>query len=102
MEGLGYEISPSLAQALRLPVESGLLVAQIYQDSPADRAGLRSATEQVIFGNRRYLAGGDILITAVDGVELTRWDDLSAYLEEKTEVGQTVTLTIIRDGKEQT
>jgi S1-C subfamily serine protease len=101
VEGLGYEISPSLAQALRLPVESGLLVAQIYQDSPADRAGLRSATDQVILRNRRYLTGGDIL-TAVDGVKLAKWDDLSAYLQEKTEVGQQVTLTILRGGKEST
>ena len=101
IEGLGYEISPGLAQALRLPVESGLLVAQIYQDSPADRAGLRSATDQVILRNRRYLTGGDIL-TAVDGVKLATWDDLSAYLEEETEVGQQVALTILRGGKEQT
>ncbi len=98
VEGLGYEISPSLARALDLPVQEGLLVAQIYQGSPADRIGLRNASDQVIVGNRRYLVGGDIL-TAVDGVKLSKWDDLSAYLEEKTEVGQTVTLSLVRDGK---
>ncbi len=100
VEGLGYELSPTLAQAFQLPVESGLLVAQIYQGSPADRAGLRSATDRVIFGNRRYLVGGDV-ITAIDGVKLATWDDLTAYLQEKAQVGQAVTLTIVRDGKEQ-
>jgi S1-C subfamily serine protease len=98
VEGLGYEISPSLARALDLPVQEGLLVAQIYQGSPADRIGLRNASDQVIVGNRRYLVGGDIL-TAVDDVKLSKWDDLSAYLEEKTEVGQTVTLSLVRGGK---
>lgn len=99
IEELGYEISPALAQVLDLPADSGLLLARLYQDSPADRADLRTATDQVVIGNRRYLVGGDI-VTAIDGVPLARWDDLSAYLQEKTEVGQVVTLTVLRNGKE--
>ncbi|MEJ5197843.1 MAG: trypsin-like peptidase domain-containing protein [Anaerolineae bacterium] len=97
VEGLGYEITPALAKALRLPVERGLLVARLYRNSPADRAGLRTAQREVIVGNRRYLVGGDI-ITEVDGRPMTTWDKLSAYLEEECEVGQTITLTVIRDG----
>ncbi len=99
IEGLGYELSPNLARALRLPVESGLLIAQMYEGSPADRAGLRSATEQVVLGNRRYLVGGDVL-TAINDQPLARWDDLNRYLEEQTSVGQAVTLTVIRNGRE--
>ena len=99
VEGLGYELSSGLVGVLKLPVQSGLLLAQMYQGSPADKAGLRKATNEVVIGNRRYLTGGDILI-AVDGTKLSKWDDLSAYLEEKAEVGQTVTLKLMRDGKE--
>ena len=101
IEGLGYEISSGLAKALNLPVQSGLLLARMYQNGPADKAGLKTATNDTVIGNRRYLTGGDILI-AVDGTKLSKWDDLSAYLEEKTEVGQTVTLKLVRDGKELT
>lgn len=101
IEELGYELSPRLASVLNLSVESGLLIARIYRDSPADRAGVRSARREVIIGNRRYLVGGDVL-TAIDGVRLTRWEDLNAYLDEKTEVGQQVALTVIRDGRELT
>jgi 2-alkenal reductase len=101
IEGLGYEITPALARALDLPVERGLLVARMYRDSPANQAGLRGARREVIVGNRRYLIGGDI-ITAVDGRPMARWEDLSAYLEEETEVGQTIMLTILRDGRELT
>jgi S1-C subfamily serine protease len=101
IEGLGYELSPGLAGVLKLPLQTGLLVAQMYQGSPADKAGLHKATNELVVGNRRYLTGGDILI-AVDGMKLSKWDDLSAYLEEKAEVGQTVTLTLVRDGKEMT
>ena len=101
IEGLGYDLYPELARALGLPVDRGLLIAQLYRNSPAVRAGLRSATEEVIYRRRRLLVGGDIL-TAIDGVPLRNWDDLDAYLQEQTEVGQTVTLTIWRDDQEMT
>lgn len=101
IEGLGYELSPALARGLDLLVERGLLVARLYQDSPADQAGLRSARREVIVGNRRYLVGGDV-VAAVDGKPTAKWEDLNSYLEEHTEVGQTITLTIVRDGKEMT
>jgi S1-C subfamily serine protease len=99
VEELGYEISPALAQALNLPVEHGLLIARIYRNSPADKAGLQGARRETILGNRRYLVGGDIL-TAVDGKALATWENLSAFLEEQSEVGQNLTLTVLRDGKE--
>jgi len=99
VEELGYELSPALAQALNLPVDHGLLVARLYQGSPADQAGLRGARREVIVGNRQYLVGGDI-ITAVDGVPMNSWDSLEVYLDEQTQVGQTVTLTVLRGGKQ--
>lgn len=99
IEGLGYDLHPELARALGLPVDQGLLIAQLYRNSPAVRAGLRSATEEVIYRRRRLLVGGDIL-TAIDGVPLHNWDDLDTYLQEQTEVGQTATLTIWRGDQE--
>jgi S1-C subfamily serine protease len=98
LEELGYEISPALANALRLPVKEGLLIARIYRDSPADAAGIRSATDEAILGNRRYLVGGDVL-TAIDGRPLKTWEQLNAYLDEEARVGQKVTLAIVRNGK---
>jgi len=100
VEHLGYEISPDLAKALALPVDHGLLVAQIYDNSPAQRAGIRPAASEVIVGNQRYLTGGDI-ITAIDGAPLNTWEDMDAYLQENAEVGQTVTLDIFREGQTQ-
>lgn len=101
IERLGYELYPELAQALDLPVDQGLLIAQLYRNSPAVQAGLRGATEEVIYRQRWLLVGGDIL-TAIDGVPLRNWDDLDAYLQEQTEVGQTVTLTLWRGDQEMT
>ncbi len=92
---VGYDITPRLARQLGLPVQSGLLVAQLYNGSPAQQAGLQGADQQVVVGNRYVLTGGDI-ITAIDGQPLATWDDLDRYLEEKTAVGQVVTLDISR------
>jgi len=94
-----YPLTPVVAQALRLPVERGLMVAQLYRGSPAVQAGLRGATREVQVGNALVPIGGDI-VTAVNGLALKRAEDLAVYLETKTQVGQKVELTIMRDGQE--
>ncbi len=96
---IGYAITPRLAQALHLPVDQGLLIARIYRGSPAHKAGLRGATRQVVIGNSLVLIGGDIIV-AVDGQPVKDWDELEDYLELEKQVGDTVTLTILRDGQE--
>ena len=96
---LGYSIPPEMAYQLALPVSQGVLVARIYRDSPADQAGLQGASDQVVINTRRMLVGGDIL-TAIDDHTLSQRDDLGIYLEEKTRVGQQVSLTVLRNGKE--
>ncbi|RMG98447.1 MAG: PDZ domain-containing protein [Chloroflexi bacterium] len=95
---LGYSITPELAQALRLPVERGVLVARLYRNGPAIEAGIQGAQREVIVGNRRFLIGGDI-ITAVNDTPIRDWNALSEYLELHTHVGETITLTILRDGQ---
>jgi S1-C subfamily serine protease len=98
IEELGYELTPALVRTLDLPANEGLLIARMYRDSPADRAGLQGAQQQAAVGNRLYLVGGDIL-TAVDGKAARTWNELDAYLDEQTQVGQKVSLTIMRDDR---
>ncbi len=95
---IGYDITTRLAQQLSLPVEQGLLVAQLYENSPAVQAGVRGARREAIVGNRRMLVGGDI-ITAIDEQPLRSWRDLDIYLEDETTVGQEVTLSLLRNSE---
>lgn len=95
-----YSIVPALARRLDLPVDKGLLIARIYRGGPADKAGLRGADREVRIGNYIFLAGGDI-VTEVNGIPVSSMQDLTIYLEAKTRVGDRLTLTIWRDGKEQ-
>jgi 2-alkenal reductase len=45
--------------------------------------------------------GGDILLS-IDGEPLETSRDLTLYLDTRTEIGQTVTVSVVRDGQEQT
>lgn len=95
---LGYDITPGLAGALELAVDDGILVAQIYRNGPAAQAGLRGAQQEVIVGNQRLLAGGDIVV-GIDEQEIGDWQELSEYLEISTRVGDEVVLDVVRDGE---
>jgi len=95
----GYSLSADLAKYLNLTVERGVLIAQVTSGQSAERAGLRGGSRRVQVGNYVILTGGDIL-TAMDGNALRGTEDMVKYLETKTKVGQTVSLTILRDGKE--
>ncbi|HEM60873.1 MAG TPA: PDZ domain-containing protein [Chloroflexi bacterium] len=86
--------------AVNLPVEAGVLVLETEPDSPAEQAGLRGGSQVVRVGNYRVPIGGDI-ITAIDGRPLTDSQDLTVYLETQTTVGDTVQLTVYREGQEQ-
>jgi S1-C subfamily serine protease len=100
-EGQAYRITPVLAEALDLPVERGLLIARLYRDSPADRAGLQEADRRVQLGRSVILVGGDI-VTAIDRLALESLDQLTIYLEAEKRPGDEVTLTVWRDGEEMT
>lgn len=100
-EGQVYRVTPSLAEALGLPVEKGLLIARLYEASPAHRAGLQGADRRVRWGRYTILAGGDI-VTAIDGISLESSDQLTIYLETKKRPNDEVVLTVWRDRKEMT
>jgi len=93
-------IIQELVDALHLPVTQGVLVETVDPDGPSIKAGLRGGTRQVEIENfpEPVHAGGDI-ITAIDGVPVRSMDDIITYLQH-TVVGQTVDLTIVRDGEE--
>jgi S1-C subfamily serine protease len=93
-----YNLTPGLAEVLKLPVREGLLLVQIYAASPLVEHGIRAAQRQEVIGNQRVYTGGDILV-AVDGEPVASVAELETYLETNAQVGETVTLTVVRDGQ---
>jgi S1-C subfamily serine protease len=83
-----------------VPVEYGILVIETANGGAAGRAGLRAGDQLIRVGRQILPVGGDIII-AVNGQPIEDSRELTIYLETKTRVGDTVELTIIRDGQEE-
>ncbi len=106
---LGVSVLPFEAEGAQIlreagmdvPVDEGLLVAEVVSGSPAAKAGIRAGDQVVSIGNTRIPVGGDI-ITAINGEPIANFEELTVYLESETQVGDTVEVTLIRDGREMT
>jgi 2-alkenal reductase len=85
------EITLSEKSELGLSQTLGAYVMGVSQDGPADNAGLIAA-------NPMTRRGGD-LIVEIDDQEITDFSDLNSYLVFHTAVGQTIQVTVLRDGQ---
>jgi S1-C subfamily serine protease len=94
----GYRITPGLADILELPVDQGLLLVELFRDGPLASNGVLGAQREVILGNQRVFAGGDILM-AIDGEAVTSIESLQTILETKYQVGDEVGLNLLRNGQ---
>ncbi len=71
----------------------GVYVNTIIKNATADKAGLRGATTDY-YGQKH---GGDI-ITAINKQNITKIDQLITYIDQHTKPGDTITLSVYRNG----
>ena len=90
----GIALNALTAEDAGVEVERGVYVTHVVPDSAADRAGLIAASLDDGSGLER---GGDV-ITAIDGVEVQDVQELARIIDSH-EVGDQVTLTVVRDGE---
>ena len=101
---LGVEtltVWPQLAKRLELGVETGALVQEVVDGSPADEAGLEPGTDEITFQGQDDIAAGGDLIVGVNGKELTREHDLADEISAHG-AGDRVRLELLRDGERRT
>ena len=95
----GRTLTPEVAPAMNLnPTQRGALVFEVTAGSPADKAGLKGSATTAKVDAQEVKVGGDV-ITAADGKPVNDFEDLVAFLARYANVGQTIMLTVLRDGK---
>ncbi|HOT91634.1 MAG TPA: trypsin-like peptidase domain-containing protein [Anaerolineae bacterium] len=98
-------LSKSVAESFaKLGVEvpdHGILIISVDAKSGAARAGLRGGERTVRTPYGDVQVGGDVIV-AIDGNPVTNPSGLIAYLETRTRPGDTVQVTVLRDGQEKT
>lgn len=94
----GYAIEVEYLNYIKFPVNRGVVVAEVIPGSPADKVGLKGGHRQIYIDNMPLIIGGDI-ITKIDGKPVETMEELRAEVQ-KRKVGDWVTLTYIRDGRE--
>ena len=94
----GRDIDPDMAKVLGLEDALGFLVITVVEDSPAWDAGLIGSDKTIEVEGREYSIGGDI-ITAVDGIDVRKIDDILIHLQRVKTVGDEMDLEILRDNR---
>ncbi|MEM7534135.1 MAG: trypsin-like peptidase domain-containing protein [Chloroflexota bacterium] len=93
-----YSLTPWLAERLGITVDKGVLLIQLYDRSPLDQLDIRGAQREAMLNNQRLYIGGDVLIS-IDNVPISDMEELEVYLEDTYQVGDWVTLEVLRDGE---
>ncbi len=93
---IGLSLGPDLSKEIGLNQTKGFLITSITKGSPGDKSGLRAGSTTTTYNGRDVDVGGDIILK-IDNREVSKIDDILAYLETEKQVGDKVHLTIQRD-----
>jgi S1-C subfamily serine protease len=91
------EITLLMAEALDLPQAIGAYVLEVRSGSPADKAGVLAGNQPTSLSG--VYGGGDLII-GVDGREVRVFGDLLTYLMTSKSPGDSIVLTVLRDGQQ--
>jgi len=94
----GTSLTPDIVEAMNLPVNKGAYIIEVLDGGPSAKAGLQGASRESTRNGRPLLLDGDV-ITAINGEQVNSFDDLLIYIAVNAGPGDTVTLTILRNGE---
>jgi S1-C subfamily serine protease len=95
----GTAMTPEIAQNMSLaPNTKGFLVTDIVADGPADKAGIRGGYKIANINGNEVALGGDIIVK-MDNMTVTTPENISTYISNEKQAGDTVQLGILREGR---
>ncbi len=93
-------VSPAVAEVNNLEEPRGIMVASVADGGPSDGV-LQPRTDTRIVNGTRVPVGGDVIVR-LDDQRMDTLDDLSTFLALQTRPGDTIDVTVIRDGERTT
>ncbi|NHN42720.1 PDZ domain-containing protein [Halorubellus sp. JP-L1] len=93
-------VTPAVAQANDLNSTQGVIVTDGIEGTPGAES-LQSASGTEVVSGMQVPVDGDVIV-AIEGEPVQGAGDLIGYLVAQTDPGDTVQLTVIRDGERQT
>lgn len=90
-------VTPRVSEEAGLPEATGVMVVQTMDNNESVEK-LQPATEYTTRSESEVPLNGDVII-AIDGHRLDETEDLSSYLVREKQPGESVDLTVFRDGK---
>lgn len=98
----GQTLRTQVADAMDLAADQrGVLVSAVATNGPSAKAGLRGGSREIQMEGISVPVGGDVIVS-IDGQSVETMEDLIAYLVDSTSPGDSVSLSVLRDGKERT
>lgn len=97
----GLNVGPEIADEMGMEEASGFIITEVPNGTAADRAGLRGGQYQANIQGQNIMLGGDIIVE-IEDTEVRSLQDVLMFLARDAEVGDTVEVTVIRDGEERT
>ena len=92
------DLTPGIARRFGYPVKYGAVITSVQPDSPGARAGLRGGSDAQDFNGSAFTHGGDVIVS-IAGRPIRSASDVVRAVTEELRPGQTVTVTILRNGK---
>jgi len=96
-----YAVSGTLAKALNMQQEAGLLIQRVAHDSPGYYLGLRPGNVPVRIGREELLIGGDIVLE-VQGTPISTDPEKMCHIREtmaEMSPGDPIDVKVLREGQ---
>jgi len=97
----GTDLTLDYIEAMKPAVKRGAIVLDVTAGSPADKAGLRGSNAVIKLRGRDLRVGGDVIV-GIDGQPVYRFDDILIHILRYRAVGDTISLSILRQGQDLT
>ena len=98
----GTTITAQLAEALGLADNNlGVYVSAVVPGGPSEKGGIKGADQTAVSQSATDVPKGGDIVTAIGDQPVRRFEDLVSFLVTKAAPGDKVTLTVLRDGKEE-